>query len=146
VDQRLEDLAVDDLIAASIHVRRLLELTAQKSMASKVMVSAFVRGEPQDLPLTRLINGVIHHTSMKVIRRRSDTLPAPTKDNPESFVQFYQAVYVGLHPVIWLSSDLVDHLAFRVDFFAAGIAKEILGPIVEYCDDNELYLEDMNLE
>lgn len=143
-DQRLEDLAVDDLIALAIHLRRLLELTSQKAAASKVLMTAFVGGAPKQLPITRVANNLIHHTRLEILRRKSDFMPPPTREKPESWAEFLRASHIGLHPLAWLSSDQVENLAFRVDAFAEAIAKEVVAPVINYCDDNGLYLEELD--
>lgn len=145
VDQRVEDLAIDDLIALAIHLRRLLDLTAMKQSASAITVLAGLESGPAQVPVTRILNGLIHHNSLSIARRKANMLPAPTKVD-SSWIDWHEAFKVRIKPLVHLTSNEIPGLAFGVEEFSETVAVKVISAIVDYCGANDLYLEDLDID
>lgn len=143
VEERQNALAIDDLIAFALHVRRLIETTGIANKVGKTPVVVFANGTKQSLPIIRVVNTIIHHRQIEILRRKSD-MSAPGIDI--SYTDWLEDRKRGHVPVVLTKSDRGGFIAFRIDSFVAAVIEGIVDPVVEHCDDRGLYLEDTDLD
>jgi hypothetical protein len=68
ISQQQEILAVDDLVAFAIHARRLIENTASQSRFRRFTVRQGQKQQERDISITRIINILVHHKDIRIIR------------------------------------------------------------------------------
>lgn len=61
IEARQDVLAHEDLTAFAIHARRLIESTISTTVAADVTVEGMYEGKKCTVPMTRILNTVIHH-------------------------------------------------------------------------------------
>lgn len=52
----------------------------------------------------------------------------------------------GVLPIVAIQSDHSGLIGFRIDLLIAPVIDEIINPIVEYCGDRGLHLEELGLD
>src|SRR5205823_1524590 len=77
IESRQDELAHDDLIAFALHVRRLIETTGIKHKVGNNTVVAFSDRKKQPTPIIKVINTIIHHQRIDIMRRKADFMPLP---------------------------------------------------------------------
>lgn len=143
VDDRQGELAVDDLIALCIHGRRLVENARAFSLVKSATVSCPSPNGLEEVAILTVMNKVIHHLSINLVRRKSDLRITRVQD-ANDVANFLAADKVKLYPMVIVKSDRGSYLGFRLADLAIAFEKRILDPIVEYCEDRGLYLENMD--
>src|SRR5665213_1386665 len=141
IEDRQEELATGDLIAFSLYLRRLIETVGIEQELRAMEMPAFEVGGPKRLPIVRVINTVIHHRWIHIVRRKSDTMQVDFKDQA-SYAAWSAARKEGFYPIITVKSDRGSLIAFRVDLMIGAVNDQILDRVIEYCDERLLFLED----
>jgi len=135
-----EVLAADDLLTLAIHGRRLITNTITLKRAAQVGVRVWIRGKPGRRAITRLINMVVHHTELDIIRTENIlkimggkwTIDDLMTENTKS-----------IDPICIVTSDQPNPLIFKVTEFVETFQEKILVPIVEVCHEHHLWLEEL---
>jgi hypothetical protein len=68
INERQRLLAADDLITFAIHARRLIENTESHEQFRKVFITTTLDGKELQVPITTIINKLIHHKYIKIAR------------------------------------------------------------------------------
>jgi hypothetical protein len=68
INERQGILAADDLVTFAIHARRLIENTESHKQFGKVFITTTVDREKLQVPITTIINKLIHHKYIKIVR------------------------------------------------------------------------------
>jgi hypothetical protein len=140
LQQRQIMLAVDDLVSFSTNGRRLIKNTLGQRWAQNVLVP--VRTDsPQTTTATinRVVNVIVHHKRLEIMRTAQDArMMAGT------------AVWSDLLAV---NKDVIEPTCIAISeegrlygFSIAAVIdifdERVLGPIVDFCDDHQLWLAD----
>lgn len=143
IEDRQDKLATDDLIALSLHMRRLIEVSSTDRLVRAATVHGVDDGKRSDIPITRMINKIIHHRRLDILRRQSDYMPPPDGTN-ESFNKWLKARNVAYYPMIVVQSDIGGFTGVRIAEFVIAAHNGITTPIVEFCADRDLHLEELD--
>lgn len=140
IEQQQEMLAVDDLLAFAIHSRRLIGNTISLERANRTAVQAITENEKTYIPITRIINILIHHKNVDVIRtaeRLRIRLHASTFDD------FMAVNQTRIEPLCIAVSDKNRGIGFRIHSLIDVFQEEILGSVIELCAEQNLFLENV---
>lgn len=146
VDERQGELAVDDLIALAIHGRRLIENTKAFDLISGAVITCGLASGPKQVPVLRILNIVIHHLRIELIRRQSDIEPDLDFHTAEGLARFMKVRKERVVPSVMVKSDRGDSMFFRLTDLVKAFETQVLNPIVDYCDDRGLYLENLDTD
>jgi hypothetical protein len=138
VDERQELLAAADLIAFSIHARRLIEHTVGQPCFRAITIKR-VPAPPETISLVRTINVIVHHDYFDVIRRKSRFYRTTSDRDIASILADYDKI---VSPIVVVKSDREKFFAFKLIDLVTTFQNEILENIVEACDDAGLYLQE----
>lgn len=136
-----EALAADDILTLAITGRRLIATTIGLRRATSVDVRVWIKGNlPEPLPITRLINVIVHHTDLEIIRTENILKIAAGKWTMDDFMDTSRKY---IDPICSVSSDQRKGIIFRLIEFVETFQKKILVPIVEVCEEHHLWLEEL---
>jgi hypothetical protein len=155
-----EILVVDDLATFAIHARRLIENTATASRFRQVTVRRFpykalidlyempiYRASIDGVSITRVINVLIHHKSLDVVR---STFQAELLLRRYGLSEIFNR-YSGdneryFSPMVFVRSNKNQTIALEIKELMETFQSKVLNPIIELCSEDRLYLDwDMNL-
>lgn len=145
LEDRQNELAMGDLISLSLHLRRLLELSNTGDFVRTNSVEAVRNGKKTMIPITTIVNKVIHHQRLDILRRQSDYMAAP-EHTDEALAAWMKARQVGLYPLFAVQADSGGLIGLRFAEFVVAAYRGIVRPIVDYCDDRQFYLEDLDVD
>ena len=137
IGDQQEILATDDLLVFSIHSRRLIENTISLQRAKHTLVPAAVAGSRQYISMTRIINILVHHKKILVVRSEKHLK-----------IHFHAA---SLHDLLHdddhkiqalciVTSDKDSVLIFRIQEMLEIYQEKIVNPIIDLCDEHHLFL------
>lgn len=145
VEDRQDELAIADLIVFALHLRRLIEMTNTGKIVRAASIELIREGKKENVPVTTIVNKIIHHRRLDILRRRSDFM-APPGPNGEALLEWLKARQEGLYPIMTVQADSGGFIGMRIADFILAAHQGITKPIVDYCDDRNLYLEDMDID
>lgn len=146
MDDRQHELAIDDLVSLAIHGRRLIENTKAFEICTGVLVPCASSKGAKELPILRILNTVIHHLSIEIATRKSDLEPLSNLHDPQQLDRFIKSHRERLVPSVLVKSDRGGLLFFHLIDLARAVEKKVLDPIVDYCGDHGLYLENYDID
>jgi hypothetical protein len=150
VGRRQDVLAQEDLAAFAIHARRLIEGTITAEAALKVTVEGMYEKERGDIPITRILNAIIHHKAIEVhshdmeiqLARLSQKFGKFDLDDPDFLHEAASIKPSAVPPYCIVTSDRGYTAAFRIKDLIDRFEDDILVPIIDYCEERKLYLDD----
>lgn len=145
LEDRQNELAMGDLISFGLHLRRLVEVPNTGPLVRNNAVEAIRDGKKGMIPVTTIVNKIIHHQRLEILRRQSDYMSAPDR-TAESLKAWMEARRVGYYPLFAVEADTGGLIGLRVAEFVAAAYSGIVKPIVDYCEDCEFYLEDLDAD
>jgi hypothetical protein len=145
IEDRQNELAIGDLLTFSLHMRRLIEISEAEVKQSTVEVLEVVENKSEDksVPVWRVINIIIHHRRIEVMRRESDSIRTPL-DTGEAMVAWLEARGRSYQPRVVVKSDKGSAVGFLLTNFINAAHEGVIDPIVEYCSERELDLEEFD--
>jgi hypothetical protein len=147
ISQQQEILAVDDLVAFAIHARRLIENTASQSRFRHVTVRQGQKQQERDISITRIINILVHHKDIRIIRCVLELELSQRKVSIQEFININDHLFKNgdnkyFSPLVYLESDRGTKISFEVKEMIETFQVKVLNPIIELCDENKLFLDD----
>jgi hypothetical protein len=155
IGEQQEILVVDDLATFAIHARRLIENTATASRFRQVMVRRFsykalidlyempiYRASIESVPITRVINVLIHHKLLDVVR---STFQAELLLRRYGIYEVL-ARYGGSNnryfsPIVFVQSNENQTILFEIKELMETFQSHVLNLIIELCSEQRLYLD-----
>ena len=137
IGEQQEILATDDLLAFAIHSRRLIENTISIQRARQTLVPVAVTGSRQHISITRIINVLVHHKKILVIRSekhlkihfRAASLHDLLHDDDHK-----------ISPICIVTSDKDVALIFKIQEMIEIYQEKVISPIIDLCDEHHLFL------
>jgi hypothetical protein len=140
IQDRQELLATDDMLSLAFHSRRLIDNTMSLKRASQVLVQATVKPGLDYIPITRIINVLIHHKEIVSIRSEFDFDRYFGKSIFDRWLNGIEDRKIN--PICIVTSDKDALIGFRIKEFIEVYHKKIIEPIIDLCDENNLFLTD----
>ena len=143
-DFRQEDLARDDLTNFALHARRLIELTQTKKRFSSVKIIGVKKDKKTELPITKILNVLIHHEYIHIIR---DEMNLHIRDEPHRWSEILandalgEVVYKTYSPKIMVRPDRGDTVGFDLGMMVEIFQDKVLYPVIEMCEELGCYLD-----
>jgi hypothetical protein len=140
IEQQQEILAADDLVTFGIHARRLIENTAKAKRFTQVTV----RQQPMPgkrIPITRLINILVHHQHIVIVRSDFQMEMRSSRNPFETFIKFGGSNHRYFSPIIILTSDKNRTISFEVGELIETFQAKVLNPIIDLCGEHSLHLD-----
>ena len=133
-------LAADDLLTLAIHGRRLISETITLRRAAQVDVRVWIKGKQERLAITRLINVIVHHTDLEIIRTEAVLKVASGSWTIDDLMAENQKY---IDPICKVSSDQRKGIIFRITEFIEIFQNQLLVPVVAVCEEHQLWLEEL---
>jgi len=140
ISNQQEVLAADDLLTLAIHLRRLLDKTISLKRASQVETKVWRKGQSVRVPITRIINVIIHHLELEIIRTENILRIKAGKSTMDDFLI---ANRKNIDPICSIKSDKEQLLIFSIKDFIETVQKNLLVPIIELCEEHHLWLDEV---
>ena len=140
VADRQVQLSQEDLVVFAIYLRHAVENAGIYKEMRKRTFNAFYADGLRLVSIVDVLNVIIHHRFLEVIRRESDFKRGMLNDD-KGMLEFMENYRKGVAPSVVVMSDKGDMVAFRLAKFLDAVADQIIEPLVEYCQDRGLYLE-----
>ena len=134
INERQEILAADDLVVFAINARRLIDNTASLVRFRSVAIGV---GKPGIVSLRRVINILIHHKGMRIMRSRYELNP-----NPLEVVARSEWKHEYFPPPVAVTSDKNETISFGIKELIETFQSKVLTPILDLCAEQRLYLND----
>ena len=71
---------------------------------------------------------------------------APPERTNEALMAWMKARTIGYYPLFAVQADSGGVIGIRLAEFVAAAYREIVKPIVDYCDERKFYLEDLDID
>lgn len=144
IGTRQEVLVHEDLTAFAIHARRLIASTISMEAAADVLVAGMNDRADDAIAITRILNTIIHHADMKI--HRTD-LYFQWARRCEASGKFGPAELFGIKanripPLCIVTSHEDRTVAFRLKELIDVFQTHILVPVIDYCEEQNLFLDD----
>jgi hypothetical protein len=135
-------LALDDLIAFSIHARRLIENTIGPKRAKETHVQALFEDRMQSVPITSIINCIVHNRHLLVVRSLESIYYASLVRDQKLHLNMRQEdLRKPLDPFCSVTSDKGRNYIFGIAQAIETFGPKILDPIIDLCAEKMLFLE-----
>jgi hypothetical protein len=134
INERQEILAADDLVVFAINARRLIDNTASLARFKSVAIGV---GKPGIVSLRRVINILIHHESMRIVRSRYELKPFPLE-----VLARFEWKHEYLRPLVTVTSDKNETISFGIKELIETFQSKVLNPILDLCAEQSVYLDD----
>lgn len=145
LEDRQNELAMGDLVSLALHLRRLIEVTDTGIPVRGATVDAIREGKKGATPVTTVVNKIIHHRRLDILRRQSDCMPPPDRTN-ELLMAWLKARNVGYYPMFAVEADTGGMIGMQAAEFVSAAYRGVVKPIVDYCDERKFYLEDLDVD
>ena len=145
VEDRQNDLAIGDLISFALHLRRLIEVSNTGALIRGNSVEVTRDGNKAMIPVTTIMNKIIHHRRLDIFRRQTDYMAPPERTN-EALMAWMKARTIGYYPLFAVQADSGGVIGIRLAEFVAAAYRGIVKPIVDYCDERKFYLEELEID
>jgi hypothetical protein len=146
INARQDILAIDDLMEFAINARRLIENTTSPEHFLHVTIKAAMAqrdgtaGNAGQTRITRILNALVHHKDLHIVRFN---FKKPENDDIASIMEIYKLENITYsEPMIMLTTDRGQRIGFRLKELILTFETEVLNPILDFCADQDLDLED----
>ena len=128
-------------MAFALNARRLMDNATSLGKFTDTKLEVVADGSINRSPITRIINAIIHHRRINIIRFNYELkdLSDPKNWTAEN-VLHKNITYFA--PVISMESDQGRRFAFKLWKLVNVFESEVLVPIVDACSEDNLYLDD----
>jgi hypothetical protein len=140
IEQQQELLAADDLVTFGIHARRLIETTAKAKRFTHVTVRQHPRSGER-ISITRIINVVIHHKHVTIVRSDFQMDLASSHNPVEVLVKYSGSAHRYFPPIAVLTSDKNRTISFELGELIETFQAKVLNPIIDLCGEHGLHLD-----
>ena len=147
ISERQEMLVLDDLAHFAYHGRRLISLTGTQNKFRSIVIP----GPPEiknDLILTKILNIIIHHEDIIIVRTKlhAELIKCKAEGGSEeemmNILMRYKNPSNYLIPVIVsVQSDHSDVTSFRLENLINVFESKILKDIINACSERKIYLD-----
>jgi hypothetical protein len=144
INERQEALAADDLVDFAIHARRLIENTAKARRFSQATIRSMKREGEAHIKVTRVINMLVHHDYIQIVRTEVEAKILAGIAKAEDF--FLSTPSRSFPPIVSVKSDKGKIAMFELRELIEAFQQQVLGPIIDICDANKLFLEDTDFD
>jgi hypothetical protein len=138
IEHRQDILAIDDLTIFAINSRRLMENTSSLGRFSIVNINVISNLRWVPIPITRIINVIIHHKRLTISRssvsQHFDFNDWSAEDWKGKNLRYFS-------PMVMVVSDHNKRIAFELAKLIEIFELEILEPIVDLCEEEKLILD-----
>jgi hypothetical protein len=142
INRRQNELAVDDLVKFGIHARRLIEITGTRRRFNTAVVrSRKDKREPADLRIPSIVNKLVHHDSIEIVRAE---FQMNLLSKGMRMDELWDGVSESFAPIVLVSTNAGDLTAFELQELIETFQQKVLGPIIEICQEQGLYLDDVD--
>lgn len=141
IEQHQEVLAGDDLLAFAIHARRLIDSTISMPRANRIEVQGFTKDGKVYVPVTRIINILIHHREVAVIRTAQHLRISMGVSTIRDFMITDEP---RIEPVCVAVSDKGKTIGFNIRALVERFQEQIIGPVIELCAEHSIFLENLD--
>ncbi len=138
IEQRQEVLAGDDLLSFAIHARRLIDSTISMPRANRIEVQAFTKDGKVYVPVTRIINILIHHREVAVIRTAQHLRISMGVSTIRDFMITDEP---RIAPMCVAVSDKGKTIVFNIRALVERFQEQIIEPVIELCAEHSIFLE-----
>ena len=139
VYERQRALAIDDLTHLALHGRRLVdEVGARRRFRTIEVPNAKGKPDGKALPVFETMNSIVHHRRIEIFRTVFETAVAANSSDAFDYIMQRNT----FHPLVVVESDRKRILMFRLLNLTETVQDRILGPIIDLCSENGLYLDD----
>jgi hypothetical protein len=129
-------LAADDLVTFGIHARRLIENTAKAKRFTHVTVTQYPLPGKR-IAITRIINILIHHKYIVIVRSDYQMEIAASRNPLEVFIKYDRSLIDTFPPIIILTSDQNRTISFEL----GELIETFQAPIIDLCGEDRLHLD-----
>ena len=141
VFEHQEVLILDDLISFAIHARRFTENTITQKVASSHLLQRSDGIQGKNYSLTRLINVIVHNQSLRICRTENEL---KILGGDQSFENLMTAnIKYFPQPICFITSDTSTIFSFRLGDFIESFQATMLHEIMQICEDQKLYLDNV---
>lgn len=131
-------LATDDMVAFGIHARRLIENTLSKAWAAHTLVPALAGKAASGVPITRIIDVLIHHKALYIARTIQKARILSGQCNWQDFLSINKQ---AIRPFCVVVSDQGKPIQFIIEDLIEIFQGRILDAIIRVCGDAGLWLD-----
>jgi hypothetical protein len=119
ISEQQEILAVDDLVTFAIHARRLIENTDSQNRFRRVTLRLNPKGPVGVIAITRVINVLVHHKQMEIVRDMFQLEMASGQSNVYEIMARYGTEATRQHnknfsPVVFIKSENSPTISFDI--------------------------------
>ncbi|HEV2265365.1 MAG TPA: hypothetical protein VGR79_12625 [Stellaceae bacterium] len=139
IDERQEALAADDLVSFAIHARRLIDASQCRGMLRSVEIRSFTKSA-RTVRVRDVINKIIHHEDIQIVRT---VLRAGLLAGRYKLEDILDVSDQSFSPLIAIKSERGEMMNFELRELIETFQKKILVPIIDFCAEHDLYLEDL---
>jgi hypothetical protein len=147
ISERQKILAANDLVVFAINARRLMDAVRLLGQFTRVTLPTVVKkdqalAEPvkSDVAITKIINALIHHNALDIIRFMREVLPTGGLSALEMMKRYEEVGDASFPPMIHVRSERYLFV-FRLKDILEIFARDVLDPIVDACDAYHLFLD-----
>lgn len=140
VSKRQDELAAADLVSFAIHARRLMNNTFQPKRFSHVCVPAVLKDTRTQVPIRSVINAIVHHDSLQVVRTKFEIMLLANMLSVEDIVDFHK-LKTPISPTAIIEWDKGRMIILRLRDLAGLFETGVLDPIIDLCTEQGLYLD-----
>ena len=146
ISRQQEILAVDDLVSFAIHARRLIENTASSKRFMRVTLRAY-RKPSETIAITRIINILVHHRDIEVIRNLFELELKTGLSSPiEALVKYggkeNEKFNKQFPPIVAIRSETNAFIVFELIELVETFQEKVLIPILDLCAEHHLFLDE----
>jgi hypothetical protein len=145
IDSRQERLALDDLVTFAVHARRLVQNTVGKQSFDSVIIKQL---EPLhgSIAIMHVLDALIHNEDVQVIRSflQYGFIKDPPINQDEGIRRLAEHghEHTSIPPIIAVKSDRGLRCVVYVGDLTDSFETQVLSRIIEYCADDQFFLED----
>jgi hypothetical protein len=138
IEQRQDDLALDDLLIFAINARRLIHNTTGSRIFGEIY--CMPHAMPNAKKICSVIDLIIHHTSMLLVRDDGDIQLARLGRSPD-ITDLIQLKRNDIKPFVIVKSDQGRETGFLIENFIEVFQEKVLSVIIDFCADGGLFLD-----
>lgn len=157
IEKRQERQTVDDILMFAIHARRLITAAGAVSLANNVSVGLWEFGgtqtdirfvlSPKIISIWKFLGVVVHYELLEVVRYKLQVKYLLRVNLHSTFDEIFSGPHKYNFPSkIFIKSDKNDAIIVDILQMTNLFLEKILHPIMEICEDHEIYLETDYLE
>jgi hypothetical protein len=93
------------------------------------------------IPIMRIINILIHHKNIDIIRSDFELESRPSRNPVEVLIKYHRTTHQYFPPIVFVVSDRDQTISFEVRELIDTFQAKVLNPIIDLCGEHNLFLD-----